>query len=209
MLLSSCAINLIVVWSIASTWTLAGSLHVDTNQSLEPLCSGTLDRCPVPPAFSNVSGTAPDECTTPIPHTCTFYLDCLQARLHCPQSGYPIAYGWHFCTKFQRQLGEFTPRGRAWVLRTMTCLQTSLVPILPELLVHATSEGGEEDVCDLLKDRALDSHPHCYVASGVCDLRAVKDFAQIVGIVGLRNLLTEQAVETGLMCLKRWTGLGG
>ncbi|EJD34605.1 hypothetical protein AURDEDRAFT_176355 [Auricularia subglabra TFB-10046 SS5] len=184
--------------------TLASALGV--NQSSEPLVLGPPSVCPVRPAFFNASTV--DECRNPIPHTCSFYSECAEAELSCGERGYPLAYGLHYCTLFQQQLDNFTPAGRAWVLRTMTCLQHALVPVVPELAANLPAEadcGHPWTVaCDNLHSIAFASHPGCYVDSGICELKDWHDYALILHIVGFMNVLSVQAVQTGLACVRRW-----
>lgn len=59
----------------------------------------------------------------------------------------------------------------------MLCLQDALVP-------YATTEST---TCSALKDTAFASHPHCYVASGVCTL-GPSDWLVIVETVSPKDL---------------------
>ncbi|KZV87690.1 hypothetical protein EXIGLDRAFT_723446 [Exidia glandulosa HHB12029] len=184
-----------------------------SDQSPEPLFLGSPTQCRNMPRRDNFTITDfPDECEYPIPHTCRYYIDCAEASLSCGPHGYPIGYGFHYCSLFARDLRDFSPRGRAWVLRTMTCLQHALVPIVPALAekvnCHPGPECGHDSdrACAELKELAFDTHPKCYVDSGVCNLRSVRDYILIAKVVGVGNFLTKQAVQTAFACPKQWLG---
>lgn len=115
-----------------------------------------------------------------------------------------MGYGFHYCALFQQQLLNFSPVGRAWVLRTMTCLQHALVPEIPRLddCGHPCTAA-----CETLSKVAFASHPPCYVDSGVCDLRSVHDYLLILQVVGLKNVFTAQAVQTAFACVMQWLDL--
>lgn len=116
----------------------------------------------------------PFECSNPPYGSCTFYADCLESRYHCGQSGYPIAYGQHYCEAFMAAGSKFSLQGQEWLTHTMHCLQTALVP-------EAT--GEDEITCNALADKAFGTHATCYVSNGLCGLLPT-DWAEIVAIVG-------------------------
>ncbi|KAJ7488339.1 hypothetical protein FB451DRAFT_1227046 [Mycena latifolia] len=103
------------------------------------------------------------KCATPIRDDCTFYTECLEAKYQCGADGYPLAYGFHFCTKFAESRSKLSAEGQEWMLDTMLCLQNALVP-------EATGAVGAAATCEDLKTKAFATHAGCYVDSGLCDL---------------------------------------
>ncbi|KAF9267522.1 hypothetical protein L218DRAFT_822519, partial [Marasmius fiardii PR-910] len=140
--------------------------------------------------------------TPPIPHSCSFYSTCLEPHFHCGPTGYPLDYGDHYCNKFSSpsNLHKFTPKGQQWMWKTMLCLQTALIPELQ--VAVPSSESGRLEVCNELKDTAFDSHPRCYISSGVCEL-TIKDWVTILQVVGLKTLFANRdAVEQSLRTVR-------
>ncbi|KAF2278738.1 uncharacterized protein EI97DRAFT_484357, partial [Westerdykella ornata] len=117
-------------------------------------------------------------CSNPAENTCTFYTDCLEKKMQCGSSGYPIDYGLKYCKKFTAARGEFSARGKAWITKTMLCLQRALVP-------YAT--GEQKGTCAKLKEFAFATHPGCYVSSGVCALPP-GDWEVIIKTVSIKEL---------------------
>ncbi|KAF2269831.1 hypothetical protein CC78DRAFT_452801, partial [Lojkania enalia] len=117
-------------------------------------------------------------CTNPAENTCTFYPDCLEKKVQCGASGYPIGYGLKYCTKFTDARPEFSSSGKAWITKTMLCLQRNLIP-------YAT--GEKTGTCENLKKFAFGTHPGCYVSSGVCVLPP-SDWEVVIRTVSLKEL---------------------
>ncbi|RDB27688.1 hypothetical protein Hypma_003254 [Hypsizygus marmoreus] len=139
-------------------------------------------------------------CTNPPLDNCAFYADCLESQYHCGEAGYPIGYGEHFCEKFGAQRGELSERGQSWMLNTMHCLQTQLVPEATGATVGVT--------CDSLEKKAFESHAGCYVKNGLCTL-PLTDWLAIVHIVGLKTLFESKeaflaTLEAEKGCLKAY-----
>ncbi|ESK95050.1 hypothetical protein Moror_13940 [Moniliophthora roreri MCA 2997] len=132
------------------------------------------------PNFAHLASR--DTCSSPPLRSRTFYSDCLEKHFQCGLEGYPIGYGFKYCTKFStpENLARFSQKGQAWMWSTMHCLQLALVP---ELQLLATSPGA----CDSLEEKAFDTHASCYVSSGLCTLPP-SDWLVIVDIVGLSTL---------------------
>ncbi|CAF1282080.1 unnamed protein product [Adineta steineri] len=136
-----------------------------------------------------------DTCINPPMQTCTFYIDCLEAKAPCGSNGYALKYGMKNCIKFSNTIKSFTSQGQTWVWNTMNCLQKALVMPL---------RNCEKDCSKLLKI-AFDSHPECYVNSGICDLDP-DEWLTLLGVVGkdlfsLDSII--QALKTGSMCIPR------
>lgn len=87
---------------------------------------------------------------------CEFY-SALEEKLHCGSEGYPLAFGRHYCRRFDLASGAFSTRGRAVLGRIKSCLQEELVPW-----------GGLD--CAALKTVALESHVVCYRRAEFCEL---------------------------------------
>ncbi|KAJ6469158.1 hypothetical protein C8R47DRAFT_1055488 [Mycena vitilis] len=140
------------------------------------------------------------KCANPIPNDCTFYTDCLEAKYSCGTDGYPIGYGFHFCTKFAESKSELSSHGQAWISNTMLCLQRALVP-------EATGAPGASATCGDLKTKAFASHADCYVDSGLCSL-PISDWEKVsVEIVGPGTLVEsfdalKATTSVGLQCTK-------
>lgn len=130
-----------------------------------------------------------DECRNPS-HSCGFYRQCAEPVAQCGPAGYPLHYGERNCNKFVRNSGAFSADGRQWIQSTMNCLQRALVPLL---------QGCP--TCPTLHQVAFDSHPDCYVGSGVCSL-GCWDVAMVLSTIG-QDLFTSlgQGAQTGLQCL--------
>lgn len=122
--------------------------------------------------------TISSECSDPVPNTCSFYSDCLESRLQCGPSGYPIGYGLNYCSKFSAARSQMSTAGQAWVTNTMLCLQRDLV---------IYGDGSQTTTCSALEDYAFGTHPDCYVNSGLCTLPPT-DWWIIVNTVGITQL---------------------
>jgi hypothetical protein len=140
------------------------------------------------------------KCTTPIRDDCTFYTDCLEAKYQCGADGYPIGYGFHFCTKFAESKSILSTAGKAWISDTMLCLQKALVP-------EATGAAGAVTTCADLKTKAFATHADCYVDSGLCSL-PISDWEKVaVDIVGPGTLVEsfdalKATASVGVQCTK-------
>ncbi|KAF2796013.1 hypothetical protein K505DRAFT_348244 [Melanomma pulvis-pyrius CBS 109.77] len=157
----------------------ATSLCRHTNQG----CSGgsfVKNHCPGPASIQCCvkSASTKPSCSEPAENTCTFYPNCLEKRVKCGASGYPIGYGLKYCKKFTDARPKFTKKGKAWITKTMLCLQRNLVP-------YAT--GAKSLTCPKLKEFAFGTHPGCYVSSGVCALPP-QDWEVVISTVSLKEL---------------------
>ncbi|KAF2470214.1 uncharacterized protein BDR25DRAFT_304149 [Lindgomyces ingoldianus] len=117
-------------------------------------------------------------CSNPAENTCTFYPDCLETKVKCGAAGYPLGYGLKYCKLFTAAAPGFSSAGKAWITKTMLCLQRNLVP-------YATGEQAAS--CPALKEFAFATHPGCYVSSGVCALPPT-DWDNIISTVSLKEL---------------------
>ncbi|KZT21859.1 hypothetical protein NEOLEDRAFT_1138874 [Neolentinus lepideus HHB14362 ss-1] len=119
------------------------------------------------------------DCSNPVYGSCAFYPDCLESRFHCGPTGYPLGYGLKYCTKFSQERSKLSTAGQTWMLNTMHCLQTALIP-------EAT--GEVQMTCQELEETAFETHAGCYIGSGLCKL-SPEDWVTIVGIVGVKTLV--------------------
>lgn len=176
----------------------------------DELCRKTDQGCP---GGSFVSGHCPGDssikccvqsaaadqpsCSNPAENSCTFYSDCLEKKVQCGPSGYPIGYGAKYCQKFTDAKGDFSALGRAWITKTMLCLQRALVP-------YAT--GEQQGTCAKIKEFAFGTHPGCYVSSGVCALPP-SDWEIVIKTVSLKELFgsvdaLKATLQTAKDCVK-------
>jgi hypothetical protein len=129
---------------------------------------------------------------TPSPTTCDFYT-CLESNYSCGPSGYPIGYGYKFCSKFGESYYSFSPKGQVWVNNVRQCLQESLI-----------DDMSCNSSCSKIQSDAFGSHAGCYVRTGVCELPP-SDWFEILHTVGLKTLLGSspailQALQTAEGC---------
>ncbi|CAF1293351.1 unnamed protein product [Adineta steineri] len=132
-------------------------------------------------------------CMNPPMQSCAFYSDCMEEKVACGPNGYALGYGMKYCMKFSNTLQSFSPRGQRWIWDTMNCLQKTLVSPLKNC----------ENNCSILRKTAFDSHPGCYVKSGVCELPAF-DWITIASIVGKDIFSSDgfiQALKTVPQCI--------
>jgi hypothetical protein len=143
------------------------------------------------------TASATDECSDPKPNSCSFYPDCLEARLHCGPSGYPIGYGLYYCEKFSALRSQMSAAGQAWVTNTMLCLQSDLV---------VYGDGLQTTTCSAIKAYAFGTHADCYVKSGICTLSPT-DWAKIIKTVSITELFSSlDALKATLQAVKGCLG---
>jgi len=144
-------------------------------------------------------------CERPVRGTCTFYRECLEAKYHCGEQGYPLGYGEHYCEAFKSKQGLLSPAGQKWMVDTMECLQETLVQ---EGAMDVSNAG---EYCGWLKDKAFSSHSRCYVASGLCKLPA-RDWVEILRIVEIKTLFgsagaLRETLQSASGCWALWLHL--
>lgn len=125
--------------------------------------------------------------------SCEFSTNCMEAKVPFGVDGYALHYGMHYCTKFVHQINSFSSEGQTWIYLTMNCLQKALVSALRNC----------EKNCKTMETLAFDSHPPCYVNSGVCDL-PVMDWVSLTPII-LSTVFSKdgfvQALKAGSQCI--------
>lgn len=91
--------------------------------------------------------------------SCEFYR-CRERKHPCGNQGYYEGYGYKYCERFsQTTRSTMTTAGRDWVDCTLLCLQR---------YIH--NNITENSSCNIVRERAFDSHSDCYVRCGVCSL---------------------------------------
>lgn len=156
------------------------------------------------PLFSSVS----DSCYQPQTEiSCDFYLNCLEKKQSCGNTGYAIGYGYKYCSRFLKynqspQEKQMTSRGLAWRDHTLICLQNALVGILKN---WSAADWNDNKVCTNVKDFAFDSHPDCYVKSmpSFCEL-PLRDWRTLISDMDSKDLLgyrgSKQILKVAWMC---------
>ena len=107
---------------------------------------------------------------TLLQENCEFYTKCIEPINNCGQKGYPLGYGYRYCSKFTQLIDEFPPAGKLWVDWTRQCLKKALV--------NFTTKSNDPKNCAKLYKSAFDSHPNCYVQAGFCKLLVQSDVLQ-------------------------------
>lgn len=122
--------------------------------------------------------------------TCEYYR-CRQrntGNTHLP-TDYYTGFGLKYCERFSKETRpRMSPAGRLWVDDTLTCLQLAAEKEIP---IDAPPE--------VAKPRAFDTHPTCYVRSGVCFLPS-SDWAEIYYTIDSKDQELRQALITGVYC---------
>lgn len=119
--------------------------------------------------FSVFTSTLTQDCEALLAkrHDCEFYRSCLEKKFNCGRDGYPIGYGYKYCTRFLEQYDEFSSDAQQWIDDTLICLKQALADLY----------RSGKDSCERLYDIAFGSHPRCYVQNGFCSILARHPFA--------------------------------
>ncbi len=141
-------------------------------------------------------------CSKPQKHSCSFYVDCLEANTSCGSEGYALAYGYHYCNVFLDLDSELTEKGLKWRDSTMQCLQRKLVPFAIDERLHPVS-------CDRIEQFAFKTHAPCYTQkkNSICFLDPIKDLPAIMTSIAVKDLLTseskDQVLKVAQICVKQ------
>jgi hypothetical protein len=137
------------------------------------------------------TGTAPvyptaASCKAPRHNNCSFYSACVETNIPCDEDGYSLGFGEKYCTGFKN--ASFSPKGDAWMVSVMYCLQKALVPYT--MAAHASTS------CADLQDFAFNSHPACYTKPGnsICFLPP-SDVLTVLDVVGLNELFSARTLK--------------
>lgn len=130
---------------------------------------------------------------------CSFYVECLERASPCEASdggrkgdaAYAVSYGFKYCSRFSALGGgeALSDAGRGWIATTRSCLQTALVPFLPE-------EPRAGATCGQIRAAAFDSHPFCYLEAqpSFCRL-PLGDYGPILSLYELPDMVTAESVR--------------
>ena len=136
------------------------------------------------------SQRAPEDCGDLI-GSCDFY-QCRERRHPCGEEGYYKGYGYKYCKRFSRLEPHLTVPGRDWVRKTLRCLQE-----------HIDCNIPVDSPCSAVKKSAYDSHPDCYVLSGVCFLD-LNEWRKILAVIDSKDNDLKQVLITGVYCVANW-----
>ena len=125
-------------------------------------------------------------CKSPRHDNCSFYSACVEPNIPCDEDGYALGFGEKYCTGFKN--ASFSPKGDAWMVSVMYCLQKALVPYT--MPAHASTS------CADLQDFAFNSHPACYTKPGnsICFLPP-SDVLTVMEVVGLNELFSARTMK--------------
>jgi len=120
-------------------------------------------------------------------NNCSFYDKCLEARNQCGLDGYTLNYGLKFCKKFNAM--DLSSEGEKWITKTMACLQANLIQF-----------AETKTDCNVIEQKAFETHVSCYIESGFCNLNASD-----LGVIAKTNfwaIISYQGAIQGLDILK-------
>ncbi|KAI8817233.1 uncharacterized protein EV422DRAFT_227614 [Fimicolochytrium jonesii] len=116
-------------------------------------------------ALSTAAPTTSPACIVQTPSvnqsTCNWYTDCAEPIFQCGSKGYPVGYGYFYCSKFAEVVPKMSEKGQTWLLGVMQCLQSALSLKLTTPLS-----------CPSVRSYAFGTHPTCYTSGQVsfCEL---------------------------------------
>lgn len=128
----------------------------------------------------------PEDCSRLV-GSCEFYR-CRDRRHPCGEDGYYMGYGYKYCQRFTSLEPSLSAPARDWLRKTLLCLQ-----------VYVDRNIPYNADCTTVKAMAFDSHPDCYVGSGVCFLD-VDDWTAIWNTIDLQDNDFKQVLVTGVYC---------
>ncbi|MHB1057967.1 MAG: eCIS core domain-containing protein [Rhodanobacter sp.] len=156
---------------------------------------GRADRRSVVLAVRSNRQAQPEDCSSLV-GDCEFYR-CRERRHPCGATGYYLGYGYKYCERFSRLLRPRLPAsGQRWLDKTKDCLQEHIDRHIPL-----------DTPCDAVKRSAFDSHPDCYVLSGVCFLDPAQ-WLQIMGVIDPQDNDLKQMLSTGIDCIGNLAPVG-
>jgi outer membrane protein OmpA-like peptidoglycan-associated protein len=131
----------------------------------------------------------PEDCAKLI-GSCEFYR-CRQRRTgnsHAP-TDYYLGYGLKYCLRFSEQTRpRLSHAGKMWLDKTLTCLHEHIQRRIPYEAPPGT-----------VKRSAFDSHPGCYVVSGLCFLDP-SDWQVIWDTIDSSDNDLKQVLTTAIFC---------
>ncbi|KAI8074074.1 hypothetical protein BC940DRAFT_289925 [Gongronella butleri] len=154
--------------------------------------------------YVSTVAAAATSCTAPPDKSCAFYTDCLEPNYHCGPKGYPLGFGYKFCTAFQNASASFSAKGQQFLWETMHCLEQDLVA---PFINNATALAEGQQACADIESYAFSTHPHCYINSGFCSL-SIDDKLALIKVIlkgnisGILGSFFKQALDTLDGCIK-------
>jgi hypothetical protein len=100
----------------------------------------------------------------------------------CGTDGYALGYGAKYAERFMWETYDIVePATQDFLIRNLICLQESFI-----------FDTTPEMTCQELSSHAFDSHIHCYLESGVCEL-SITDLFKILGTIDEQDMSSEDA----------------
>ena len=126
-----------------------------------------------------------DPCRSALVGDCDWYARCLEPQYPCGAEAYAIGYGAKYCARFSAKKWA-SPQTSAWVAKTRSCLQQSLIRYL---------DANGAASCDDIRHAAFASHPDCYTSDpdSFCYLD-VRDITAIYFTLDLRERFNGEAL---------------
>lgn len=123
---------------------------------------------------------------------CDFYSCAAQAANDqkvcdlADKQSYFLNYGEKYCKRFSsRTEKSLSAEGRGWLNRTLACLQSSIV--------EGCNQKKECANCGTIRKLAFDTHPYCYVSSGLCKL-SLKDQIEVAKTVDANDFFSIESL---------------
>lgn len=129
--------------------------------------------------------------------SCEFY-KCREANTgnKCGKRGYYLGYGLKYCKRFNLVTRKkLSKAGKKWLDKTTKCLQEYIHNNIPW-----------DESCKKVKKKAFNSHPRCYLKSGICSL-PIRDMLHIFLTVDPDDIELKQIIMTGIGCGIRWLSI--
>lgn len=123
---------------------------------------------------------------------CSFYACAAQAADKSntcdlgDRDSYFLNYGEKYCERFSSNTSkDLSESGRVWLNKTLSCLQTSIL--------EGCNEKKLCSSCQTIRKLAFDTHPYCYVSSGLCSL-SLNDQIQVGKTVDAGDFFTTESI---------------
>lgn len=122
-----------------------------------------LEECDNRNAISKINSFCLNEETEK--NSCEFYKKCLDFHFNCDvDTGYPLAFAYNYCNSYSKYVKNYSESIQKWVNEVKICLKKSLKNFYENSINNNTYD------CESLKKHAFESHPECYVKSGLCEV---------------------------------------
>ena len=102
------------------------------------------------------------------------------------KNSYFLNYGEKYCERFSSNTSkDLSQSGQVWLNKTLSCLQSSIL--------EGCNEKKLCSNCQKIRKLAFDTHPHCYVSSGLCSL-SLQDQVQVGKTVDAGDFFTTESI---------------